>query len=154
MSENEPPKPEIQIDSDWKAEARREKERLAADAEKNAEQPAGQPGQLPPADFQTLVSTMVTQALMAMGAIPDPQTGKRVAYLDLARFHIDMLGVLEEKTKGNISEEETQLLSGSLNELRMQYVQLVKQAEAQMSGQAGNSPEAAPGSPDLHIPGE
>ncbi len=137
--------PKIHVDDDWKTEARREKERLAEVGKTKEEQKAreesgqgeakdtaGMGGeQMPPADFQTLVTTMMTQAAFAMGAIPDPSTGKRVAHLDLARHHINMLGVLEEKTKGNLSEDEEKLLSTSLYELRMQYVQLSQQAVAQ-----------------------
>ena len=139
--------PKIQIDSDWKAQAQAEKQKLA---EKAKEAPAagasggggatgqrragaaGAPragaGELPPADFQTLLSTMATQALFALGAFPDPRTGQRVAHLDLARHHIDMLGVIEEKTKGNLSEEETDALTTTLYELRQRYVQVSAQA--------------------------
>src|SRR3970040_2093729 len=95
--------PKIHIDSDWKAQAQAEKQRLAEKSKQTAaDKPKGSaPGGLPPANFETLVSTMVSQALFAMGAIPDPSTGQRMQHLDLARFHIDMLGVIEEKTKGN-----------------------------------------------------
>ncbi len=79
---------------------------------------------MPAASFETLISTMTTQALFAMGAIPDPQTGQRMAHLDLARHHIDMLTVLEEKTKGNLSKEETDMLATTVYELRNRYVQL------------------------------
>lgn len=122
-------KPKIHIDSDWKAQAQAEKQKLA---EKTKESPArgggaGGPGGLPPATFETLISTMVTQALFAMGAIPDPRTGQRVAHLDLARHHIDMLGVLEEKTKGNLTEQEADMLSSTVYELRTRYIQLSSQ---------------------------
>lgn len=119
--------PKIHIDSDWKAEARAEKQKLAeqANASGQAEAPGGTgPGGLPPANFETLLSTLATQALFAMGAIPDPRTGQRVAHLDLARHHIDMLGVVEEKTKGNLSEQESNSMATTLYELRQRYVQL------------------------------
>lgn len=137
----------IQVDSDWKAQARAEKEKLAgksatgeatakpaatagaspggASASPGSASSAAGRGQLPPANFETLVSTMATQALFAMGAIPDPRTGQRMASLDLARHHIDMLGVIEEKTKGNLSQEESSLISTTLYELRQRYIQLV-----------------------------
>jgi len=114
-------------------------------------------GQMPPANFQTLVSTMITQAMFAMGMIPDPQTGQRMAHLDLARHHIDMLGVLQEKTEGNLDDEEKKLLDSALYELRMNYVQLSQQAIKQQTGEdedGGGGPAgggAAPGG--LHIPG-
>ena len=112
----------IQVDSDWKAQAQAEKERLSDETE-NAEARSGA-GAMPEANFQTLVSTMATQALFAMGAIPDPRTGQRIAHLDLARHHIDMLTVIEAKTKGNLDEEEEKMLGTTLYELRNTYIQL------------------------------
>lgn len=123
--------PKIHIDSDWKAQAQAEKQKLAEQAKgapKAGPAGAGAAGGLPPATFETLISTMVTQALFAMGAIPDPRTGQRMQHLDLARHHIDMLGVLEEKTKGNLAEEEANLLSGAVYELRTRYIQLASAA--------------------------
>jgi hypothetical protein len=127
MSEEQP---KIHIDSDWKAQARAEKEKLAQKAAESESTKAAAtgPGGMPPANFETLISTMATQALFAMGAIPDPRTGQRMAHLDLARHHIDMLTVIEEKTKGNLSEEETKMLAGTLYELRSRYIQLANQA--------------------------
>ncbi len=121
--------PKIHIDSDWKAQAQAEKEKLAETAsESDPDAAAAGPGQLPPANFETLVSSFVTQALFAMGAIPDPRTGQRVAHLDLARHNIDMLSVLEEKTKGNLTDEESNLLASTLYELRTRYVQISSSA--------------------------
>lgn len=119
--------PKIHVDSDWKAQAQAEKEKLAQQAketEKKGPAAGAGAGGLPPVSFETLVSTMATQALFAMGAIPDPRTGQRVQHLDLARHHIDMLGVLEEKTKGNLTEEENKMLAGTAYELRSRYIQI------------------------------
>ena len=125
MTENDEA-PKIHIDSDWKAEAQAEKERLSAASEEDASKGAGggEVGGLPEANFQTLVSTMATQALFAMGAIPDPRTGQRLAHLDLARHHIDMLSVLEKKSKGNLTDEEQKMLATTLYELRNTYIQI------------------------------
>jgi hypothetical protein len=116
--------PKIHIDSDWKAQARAEKERLTDKGK--TEGPAGAAGRggLPPASFETLVSTMATQALFALGAIPDPRTGQRMMSLDLARHHIDMLSVIEQKSKGNLSADESNLLATTLYELRQRYIQM------------------------------
>lgn len=128
MSESEQPK--IIIDSDWKFQAQAEKERLAK-AEKKVEKPAaegqagGAEGQLPPADFNSLMGTLITQALMYMGAFPDPE-GRAMVSLDHARFHIDLLAVLEEKTRGNISEDESADLKRAVSELRMRFVEISK----------------------------
>lgn len=155
MAQDEAPK--IQVDDDWKAEAQKEKQRLAEQAAKakasgtagagGAADPASGAGGLPKADFQTLLSTMVTQALFAMGAIPDPQTGQRIAHLDLARHHIDMLGVLEEKTKGNLSEDESNMLSTTLYELRNQYVQIAQAARDQALQQGAPGSKQGPAPP-------
>ena len=124
--------PKIHVDSDWKAQAQAEKKKLAEQAKAKSEsaagaQPAG-PGGLPPATFETLLSTMATQALFAMGAIADPRTGQPHQNLDLARHHIDMLTVIEEKTKGNLSEDEAATLATTIYELRTRYVQLASAA--------------------------
>jgi Domain of unknown function (DUF1844) len=133
--------PKIIVDDDWKTQAQAEKQKLAEQtkAKQRAAEPGGASeaaasggegrgrasgGQLPPASFESLVSTMTTQALFAMGAIPDPATGQRMAHLDLARHHIDMLSVLEDKTKNNLSKEESDMLATTLYELRNRYVQL------------------------------
>ena len=117
--------PKIHVDNDWKAEAQREKERLAEQAKsgKSSEGQGGGDQQLPPATFETLMSTLATQALFALGAIADPGTGQTMENLPLARHHIDLLGVLEEKTEGNLTEEESNLLRSTLYELRSRYIQ-------------------------------
>ena len=126
--------PKIQIDSDWKAQAQAEKQKLSEKAKTAAPAKAGgAPGAggqqgVPPASIEVLINTLVTQALFYMGAIPDPRTQQRVQHLDLARHQIDMLTVLEEKTKGNLSEDEANMLSGAAYELRNRYIQLVNAA--------------------------
>ena len=119
--------PKIHIDSDWKAEAQAEKQRLVEkDKQPKPASPgaATEPGQMPNASLEMLVSTMATQALFAMGAIDDPTTGQRIQNLDMARYHIDMLTVIEKKTKGNLTEEEVTLLNQSIYELRSRYIQM------------------------------
>ncbi|MEM9253522.1 MAG: DUF1844 domain-containing protein [Planctomycetota bacterium] len=139
--------PKLHIDSDWKAEAQAEKQKLAEQQEQaNASgdelgavgQPA--PGQLPPASFETLVSTLATQAIYALGGVQDPQTGQRMIDLQLARHAIDLLGVLDDKTQNNLSEQEADLLSQTLYELRNHYVQIGNAARAQ----AAAPPPVAP----------
>ena len=119
--------PKLHVDADWKAEAEAEKLRMVQQQEaQEAEAAEGDGGDLPAANFETLVSTLATQALMAMGAIADPMSGQRFLHLDLARHHIDMLNILHEKSKGNLSEEEDKLLAGTLYELRQRYIETVK----------------------------
>lgn len=156
MAEETHDKPKLHIDSDWKAEAQAEKERLAkeAEAKRQAAPPRGldagpqQRGQeMPPADFQTLISTMISPALLYMGAIPDPATGQGIIHLDAARHHIDLLAVLEEKTKGNLSEEEAKLLTQALHELRLNYLQISKQVAEHLKKQAETGAKPGAGGP-------
>lgn len=137
----------IQIDSDWKSQAQAEKDRLAADeAKKKASEPArGGPNQLPPADFLEMVRMLTTQALMYMGAFPDPETGRAVLHPEMAKFQIDMLGVLEAKTKGNLTPEEKEELEGVLRELRLQFVQVMKAVEKMMAERAAKGQMGGPG---------
>lgn len=164
MADSETPK--IVVDSDWKSQARAEKERLAAAekqkaAEKQAAKAAapatsgspggaraadGSQGRLPPADFNSLLGSMITQALMYMGAFPDPESGRAVVSLEHAKFHIDLLAVLAEKVKGNITKEEEQDLLQAVSQLRLQFVELTKavaqMAEERRAGRGG--PGGAP----------
>ena len=78
----------------------------------------------PPATFPFLVSMLGTQALVAMGQLADDQ-GPEVR-LDYAKHYIDLLGLLEEKTKGNLNQEETSLLFDWLHQLRLGFVEVAK----------------------------
>ncbi len=82
-------------------------------------------GELPPVDFTTLVLSLSTSALAAMGLVEDPRLGKPGApNLPMARQTIDLLAMLEEKTRGNLSGEEERLLSQVLTDLRLRFVQV------------------------------
>ena len=115
----------IIIDEDWKSRVQSEKEQAAqqpsADSTASADaDEADQP--LPPADFQTIVSLLATQAMMSLGALPNPISGETTAYPNQAKHFIDLLAVLEEKTKGNLSAPESQGLEKLLHELRMVFL--------------------------------
>ncbi len=138
----------ISVDADWKNQAAAERERLAA-AEQQKAAKAGSAGgreQLPEADFQTLLSTMVSQALMYMGAFPDPQTGRAIVSLEYARFHIDLLHVLAEKTKGNLTEQEAKDVQEILAELQGRFVEIAQAvAQAVKEGKIGRGGAGAMG---------
>jgi hypothetical protein len=135
-------KPKIIVDDDWKTRVQAEKESLAG---KPGEAPASPPVQtskpvakeveeedleLPPASFETLVSMLVTQTLAALGQIPLGDEQRPVVMLNHAKHYIDMLGMLEEKTKGNLSSAEANMLSHLLHELRMVFVSVKKNQPA------------------------
>lgn len=128
MSDSE--KPKIIVDEDWKSQVEAEREALKQESTEDTPQSAGaapdEAASLPPASFSVLVSTLATQALASMGQAPDPLEGKPVVRLALARHYIDTLGVLEEKTKGNLSSEEGAMLTGVLHELRMIFMAVQK----------------------------
>ncbi len=90
---------------------------------------------LPPASFTFLVFSLRTQAEVHLGLMPYGEEEDQKPDLDLARHAIDMLGVLTEKTKGNLSLEEQRLLENSLTELRFRFVQ-VSEEVAKAAAQA------------------
>lgn len=150
---NDESQPKIHIDSDWKAEAQKEKERLAAkESDSTGGKESEQQG-LPEPNFQALVSVLASQALMGLGAYADPKSGKAMIDIEGSRFSIDLLGVLEEKTKGNLSDDESQQLTQLISELRNRYVQisqLVAEQQAKGGGQTGGQ-EAGGSKPNLEI---
>lgn len=134
----EPAEPKIFSDEDWKERVRAENAALdrgvtpgqAAPPEKpepgEKAQAAPEPRQMPPADFFALVEMFSTQAMVGLGLIPHPASGKSDPQLALARHFIDLLGVVESKTTGNLSAQESSLLTSTLHYLRMSYLELSK----------------------------
>ena len=78
--------------------------------------------QLPEINFPTFIFSLNSSALLNLGAIEDPGTGAKAKNLSLAKQTIDILAMLEEKTKGNLSDDEAAMLQNILYELRMLYV--------------------------------
>ncbi len=110
------------IDSDWKEEAAREKERLA-EQEQKEQGVYGTAAGVPPATFVELVNVLAMQAVIALGGMQGAG-GERIPPNPVAaKHHIDLLEVLQQKTGGNLTEDEKRTLDGVLYELRMQYVQ-------------------------------
>jgi hypothetical protein len=142
--------PKLHIDSDWKAEAQKEKERLA---KKEQAKPAKTPEsadahgaqELPEASFRSMVGMLASQAIMGLGAMADPQTNRIIIDLESARFSIDLLDILEQKTKGNLTEEESKDLTQVLAELRSRYVQISQLVARQMAAQQSGVATGAPG---------
>jgi hypothetical protein len=94
------------------------------------------PGADDPASFVNFLSTLATNAAAALGAVAHPATGKRTLDLDSAKYWLDILGMLRDKTKGNLHPQESNLLEGLLGDLRFQYVQMVRAAEEKLKAQA------------------
>ena len=87
---------------------------------------AAQANALPEIDFSTFVISLSTQVLMHLGEISNPISGKVEADISVAKQMIDILGMLCEKTRGNLNANEAQLMEGILFDLRMKYVEAVK----------------------------
>ena len=114
------------------------------DQEETAEQEAEeQPWmELPPVNFENFVLGLRNTALIHLG-FRDPETGKLIQNLPLARHTIDTLGMIEEKTKGNLTAPEANLMENILYELRMSYLRAGKLAEEEAEAtESKEEPEA------------
>ena len=125
MEEKDKQEKKLIIDEDWKQQAQAEKEKLdseamTADAKKEAEQP--ERGPMPEGNFESLLSLLVTQTYIALGAIRAKDQEAVEPDLEFAKYHIDTLADLEKKTKGNLTPEEEEMLHTALHSLRMMYV--------------------------------
>lgn len=84
---------------------------------------------LPQVDFAAIVLSFASSALFHLGLVPDPETGQPgQRSLPLAQHSIDLLELLQLKTRGNLSDEEVQLLTNLLTELRVRYVESSRSA--------------------------
>jgi hypothetical protein len=81
---------------------------------------------LPEINFSTFVISLSTQALMHLGEMPNPLSGKVETDVPVAKQMIDILGMLREKTRGNLDAGEEKLIEDILFDLRMRYVEAVK----------------------------
>jgi len=93
-------------------------------------------GALPSIDFATFVVSLSHSAMLHLGQAPHPDTNAVESSLPLAKQTIDLLGILEEKTKGNLTGAEERLLTQVLFDLRMLYVEAEKAQKATQKGQA------------------
>jgi len=103
-------------DETWKETAEKEKEALKKEGKFAS----------PEADFNFFVTTLAIQASVFLGAMPNPATNQKEEDLPQAKFLVDTLGIIKEKTKGNLTPEENALLENVLYELRMQYLEKTK----------------------------
>jgi hypothetical protein len=134
------PEKKLIIDEDWKSQVQAEKEAAAKEQPKS---PVGEPGsegevstgpqegtaptptdiQMPPASLEMLVTTLATEALVALGQVPHPVTGERQTLRNQAQYLIDTVEVLREKTKGNLTSDEQHMIDSVLHQLRMVFLE-------------------------------
>lgn len=118
----------LYVDEDWKSQVEAEKEAARdgkqepAPSETAPEPAADQLPPLPPASLSFLIGTMYMQGAMSLGLLPNPVTQKRESRPAHAQHTIDMLAVLQEKTAGNRTMEESEELEAVLHELRMAFI--------------------------------
>jgi hypothetical protein len=149
--------PSLHIDTDWKKQAQEEKRRLAEQAAVSKAAPSAAPAmpsapssvagepvgapraaaaapgrrtrgqrELPPPGFASLVQSMMTQVLFYLGELATA-SGQGGVDLDMAKHQLDTLSMLEEKTKGNLTEDEQRLLDAALYETRSRFVSVASQ---------------------------
>jgi hypothetical protein len=133
----------IFIDEDWKAQVQREKEQAAAkksDAPPAAAESADEeidPNAPPEANFVALVSSLATQCMFALGLIAPRDGGQVMVDIHGAKFLIDLLTTLREKTKGNLDAEENGALTEAIAELQRAFVVRSQQVQESQMREAG-----------------
>ena len=100
------------VDQDWKSQVEKEKQQ-AKEQQADYHEP----------NFTIFLSSLSMQAMIALGRLENPITKTTDKNLEQARFLIDTLGIIKEKTKGNLSKEEENLLDDALYNLRILYVE-------------------------------
>lgn len=133
MTDSGEGKSKIIIDEDWKSKVEAEKEAMkhvgdapAAPATASTTTPAEPPRemQLPPASIETLVSMLATQASIELGQGADAKMENAHEHFAIAKHFVDLLGVVEVKTKGNLTPDEAKMIDAVLHDLRMAYIRL------------------------------
>ncbi len=137
-------KPKIIIDEDWKTQVQREKEEAQKKAGEASPDEKAAPAEAEEASFEGLVSGLAMQAMIALGVLA-PRDAKEVM-IDLrgAKYVIDLLMVLRDKTKGNLTPEEQGYLAESLADLQQTYVLRSQQLQEASLRQAGIDPNLKP----------
>lgn len=127
------PEKKLHIDEDWKSQVEAEKAaaRDGGQAEDSAASrpapTADQAAPLPPASLSFLIGTMYMQGAISLGMLSNPMTNKQEAQPEHAKHTIDMLVMLQQKTEGNRTHEESEELEAVLHELRMAYIAVQNQ---------------------------
>jgi len=167
--------PDKKVDTSWKDEIRKEREIAKRQAEQAAsagpvsvpgakaapgtsakvgESPAAtpaDPGQAPVESskpnkiFLNFLTGLMQQAFMQLGLVENPYSGGREMDLEGARYSIELLAVIQEKTKGNLAQQEVRALTEAIRELKLQYVEITNEVNRQMQAQLKKGPQ--PGGP-------
>ncbi len=109
----------IIVDEDWKASVQEEKDTGKQPTQKTKQQ-------IPEASFNLFISSLATQTLINLGEMASPFNKKKELDLNQAKFTLDTLQIIKDKTKGNLADDETKYLDTLLYDLRMRYVEKSK----------------------------
>ncbi len=118
-------KKKIIIDEGWKSQVQAEKEaeRLKREQEQKHEEAAGFEAPLPAPTLSFLAGTLYLQGAIALGLLPNPASDKQSAVqINQARHAIELLSMLQEKTEGNRTPEESEEIEGMLHQLRLAFI--------------------------------
>jgi hypothetical protein len=138
-------KPKIIIDEDWKSQVEAEKQAAtrgesppSAGETPIGDQAAADPP-MPPASFAMLIQSLVAEAMIALGQLPHPITGEVMPRRNQAKYLVDTIEMLREKTLGNVPAEESAGVEQVLHQLRMAFVAMPKPSEG---GPGASAPPA------------
>ena len=129
-----PDEKKLIIDEDWKSQVQAVKEAAAKvvpasaggqHAASSASEVPRDSGdiQMPPASLELLITTLATEALVALGQVPHPATGEAHVHRNQAKYLIDTIDVVRQKTKGNLTPDEQQMIDSVLHQLRMVFLE-------------------------------
>jgi len=133
MADQNDEAPKIFVDDDWKEQARREQ----AQQDQETREAGGQE-EMPEPSMLEIVNLLAMQATVGLGLMQDPRTGQPMpAHLPTAKHFIDLLELLAEKTKGNLDQNEQQILDRTLHELHLIFVEVKARGGKPPEGQGG-----------------
>ncbi len=138
MAEEEP---KIIIDEGWKAQVEREREEAVKSAGEPADEADQELAEAGMSLFDYLVSTLATQTMMALGLVAEEGQEKVVVDLATAKHLVDSLMMLQEKTSGNLTEDEDKNLKEAVSELQKVFAARVQQAREAAMKQPGIDPD-------------
>jgi hypothetical protein len=122
------------VDENWKKQVEREKVReTAKETQQQQQRPRGVPPE--PDSFTAFIAGLTMQAMMAMGEMADPKTGMQRENPAEAQYLIDTIAMLQEKTTGNLTEQEAAAIEEAVYSLRMAYV---RKTSGPQGGRQGN----------------
>ncbi|HIE26891.1 TPA: DUF1844 domain-containing protein [Candidatus Poribacteria bacterium] len=115
---------ETQKPTEEETQESKQEDTQKSEQEEPKETPEKEKIELPPVDFTNFINSLASTAFMYMGGVVDPETKKPIIELNLAKHQIDIIEMLQQKTKGNLTAPENNFLENTLYNLRMSYVRL------------------------------